>query len=786
MNLLPASPEKQKPVLAKPVASRLIESADDLQNWIEGTNPLRGLSLRQAQDIYDMARRGNTVRLQWIYQEIEKTDPTLMICAEKRGAALVELDWCIRQRPQNRTRAFDPGLAADQAALLEAEFGDAEQTALLPAIEHLSLAFFRGFAHALPLFGQGDRNLQGFEPLDTWNFCRDMNTGTWFWTPKAAETGLADLQPIAPGALVTVDRARAIDYPALAIYLRAALGEKRWGQVLERYGIPPVIITMPPDIDPASKDEYMRCAAKVAEGASGALPSGSTVSYATEARGANPFTPFLDHQQQLVVLLATGGILTSLNQATGIGGGATDAHEAAWRTIVRRDAGIIATALNRTVSARLLAAHFPNRPQFAYFDFRTEPQLSPAQVFEIAGAARTAGYIIDQAQLEEQSGYTLKPAPEPAAPGVTPALQPTAAAPDSGGALNGAQIASIVSVVKEAAAGAIPTDAVLPTLQTAFPTVAPDKLAQIVKSLEGFRPAVTDYNEPAPAVEQPHAANRRRSALRPPCKTTKPPCKIAANKETPNETSEDGSALKRVLEAFSADAAPVAAEVEKLLALPPEEQPAAAEALLKKLPGLIPADPELAAILAEEMATAFAEEFEGGAVANRAERCPECEQWLDTNGTCTNCRGTAEENGVNPDSTKMQAAEIGKGKTALAQSLTEKRDIHDAVVRSDIGAISFIYGQPGDPANAYKGGFGISHIEAKHGKEGILEKLPEVLIRGKVEPGARGGNKKDITLGEYKATLTRPLKEKGKAEQPDTWIITAFKVFPEKKKEAVK
>ena len=73
-------------------------------------------------------------------------------------------------------------------------------------------------------------------------------------------------EPIPPGELCSLTRTRHVDYPAMAICLRMALGESKWGQFLERYGIPPVIIIMPPDIDPNLDSVYREAAEKVADG----------------------------------------------------------------------------------------------------------------------------------------------------------------------------------------------------------------------------------------------------------------------------------------------------------------------------------------------------------------------------------------------------------------------------------------------------------------------------------------------------------------------------------------
>lgn len=405
------APAKRPVLLPSPRALSRTRADRAATAWLEGYNPLRGLTLRRAQMIFDAARRGNDVRLQWIYENIEQADPTLMVCAERRAAALADLDWTIRPKAAGRARGFDETLAREQCALLEHAYGDAEEVNLLPALEHLAKAFFRGHAHARPLWSPDGLTLRGFETFNAWNLCRDLETGRWHWNPAASETlDFAALEPVPPGELVTLVRTRHIDYPALAIYLRNGLGEREWGRFLERYGIPPVLITMPQDIDHAQVDAFCARAVEMADGGSGALPFGSVVTYAQEARGVNPFREFLDHQQQLVVLMATGGMLTSLTGATGIGQGATQAHEETWRAIVRRDAAAIATALNRTVTDALLDRAFPGRPHLAAFDFQTRPEPGPAELFDLAAKAVQAGYRVAQDELEERTGYALEPA----------------------------------------------------------------------------------------------------------------------------------------------------------------------------------------------------------------------------------------------------------------------------------------------------------------------------------------------------------------------------------------
>ena len=100
---------------------------------------------------------------------------------------------------------------------------------------------------------------------------------------------------------------------------------------------------------------------------------------------------------------------------SGLNGDVGGAHQATWHEIWRRDSVVVADALNRSPTRLLLDRNFPGRPHLAYFAFDTEPARGPGSIFEDAGKARTAGYTIRQAQLEEKTGYTLIPYEAPTA-----------------------------------------------------------------------------------------------------------------------------------------------------------------------------------------------------------------------------------------------------------------------------------------------------------------------------------------------------------------------------------
>jgi phage gp29-like protein len=376
--------------------------------WLERMNPLRGLSIQHAMQIYDSARAGSYALLHLVYSEIEKTDPVLLTCVERRAAALAGLGW-----KADTVTGADAVLAKEQSAAIGELVAGIEN--FEEALEHLDEGFFRGFAHAEPVFGM-DGTVRRLSLPDSWNFCRDGRTGAWWWNPEAlsAEPGTNGMTEIPPGRLVTVCRPRAIDYPAMSIYLRCALAERDWGRFVERYGLPPAILTAPANTTKEQETKLASAAGDIADGRSGVVPNGTAINFATEARGTDPFTAFITHQEKLVVLLATGGTLTSLAEA-GSGTLAGNAQMDVWRQIVSRDAAIIGAALDRTLVRPYLRARFPGRPVAASFALDADRRRSAEEEFEVAAKARTGGYRIRKDELEKRTGYSLEE--EESAPG---------------------------------------------------------------------------------------------------------------------------------------------------------------------------------------------------------------------------------------------------------------------------------------------------------------------------------------------------------------------------------
>lgn len=630
---------------------------------LERLNPLRGVDEWRLGQIFDDARDGIYADLAWLYNEIEGVEPALLACCDMRESAASECGWLVKTADAKRVKGFDQSLADEQRDTLLAAFGALDDD-LAELAGHLTSAFFRGAAHARALWN-ADGSLAGFQHLDLWNFALDKKTGLWYWNADASREE-SSFQAIPPGELVTLCATRHVDHAALPIFIRAALGAKRYGVWLDRFGIPPVGIIMPPTAEKGDQESYMDLARKFARGGSGILPNGSQIVYGTEARSVCPFTDFIRFQQQQIYTVGIGRVQSGETDAANLGGNAAGVVENGFQRLVRRDARRIARAINDAVTSKILARLFPGRPVLAQFAWDTETKRTSREVLEDAGFARNAGLQIDLDQLQELTGYTLSKAPE------TPVQGPF-------GGLN------------SAATGKTAPQTVENPLQNAP------------------RPADGQGDEKSPGASE------------------------------------------GILEAFAKDTSKAAEAVKTLLDDPTPEK---AEKLLADLPNLLPDDPALAAVIAEAMAAEFRP------AEDEAQNMREYKRERD--GKFAEVDHPRDfKPGKNPDSAETQAAEIGKGKAALAKCLAEKRDVPGAVSRGDIGVIGFRYGDE-------KGG--IAHFA---GRSDTLHNLSETIVRGEAGNPYQDGQKLNITHGPYTAVLTLT-NDPAMSDRPKQWILTAF------------
>ena len=366
--------------------------------WLEKTNPLIGLSIRTAQSIFDAARNGDTQRLHWIYQEIEAANPILFIGTERRQSAIANFQWDVAARPN-----ADEKLAEEQRqAVDEFLLGIPNLTKLL---EHLDTAWFRGFAYAQPIWNE-DGSLAEIVLHNSWEFLR--KDGILFHNPSCNGWS-RDCVSCEDAGLIGVECNRAIDYPALAIHIRHAVGERDWGRFLERYALPKPAVTMAANATNDQRNDYIIAAKAVENGQVSVWPNGTGITdFAGGSRGTDPFDKFIGHQEKLIILLATGGTLTSLAQSD-TGALAGGAQMEVWKEIVGRDAGVLSQAVMQSLVRPFLERRFWGRPISVDFSLNIPKKLSPKEAAEVAGLCRNAGYTVVQKELEKAVGFTLIP-----------------------------------------------------------------------------------------------------------------------------------------------------------------------------------------------------------------------------------------------------------------------------------------------------------------------------------------------------------------------------------------
>ena len=123
------------------------------------------------------------------------------------------------------------------------------------------------------------------------------------------------------------------------------------------------------------------------------------------------------------------------------------------------------------------------------------------------------------------------------------------------------------------------------------------------------------------------------------------------------------------------------------------------------------------------------------------------------------------------DMTKEAQANIAKGNETIGRVLRERASVPAAMTHPELGAITFDWGEPGDPTKDYEGGWGLSHVLARHG-ETVVREIPKVIASGKItrQYGPPNGQRVVISDGTHTAVLS--LHRFGKRE---TWLLTSWK-----------
>ena len=341
-------------------------------------NPLHYITSQQIEMIIDASRSGRISQIQLLYSLVEESDLTLAMCLTRRESALP--DWTIKRRDTRRYRSFDEKLAQEQEAFLYDQFVRCEDSGtLLHAIDTLHKAVFRGIGVIEPIFDEF--GLQKIISLDPWNFAIDFThkneLGQYplYWNPRGADVidFKNSLELIPEDQIVANFSNNPIDNFALQIFLAEQMGFESYAKLIARKGLPATYIVAPEDLPTENLQIWAENAVKCANGGSGAFPFGTNIiTQNVDANNGQAIQSFLEYMSKQIVLASTGGTLTSLAQATGMGSNVADVQQDVFKTIVRHDAYKIGDLINRGIAKKLLNWQFPNKPHLVYFDLSNE------------------------------------------------------------------------------------------------------------------------------------------------------------------------------------------------------------------------------------------------------------------------------------------------------------------------------------------------------------------------------------------------------------------------------
>lgn len=364
-----------------------------LKNFSSQMNPLRGMTKIQIDQMLEQARRGNDARLQVAFEAVEQNMPIFGICIQKRLAGVQSRKWDI-------IPVDDSEEALKQAKTVKKYFDFADMKnvdGLSEAIRHLATATFRGRAAVKPFI---DENGFRLKILNNWNVLCRNNRLYWNPDPSNVPDDFEDsLERIPNLELCWVKENLPIDIPGIQIYLRQLVGEEQWARAVEKYGVAQILLEVPDGTPDESMDQWTYRANRILEGGSGAMPSGTKVTQLDGARGQDPFTSYIEHQMEMISILATGGTLATIGGGTGLGSNLADVQESQFQNLVSYDCKRIANTLSEVAVAKI--CRYLGQKQLCRFTYIEETVTPPEKYIEMAKNLKDLGCNIDIQKLKD-------------------------------------------------------------------------------------------------------------------------------------------------------------------------------------------------------------------------------------------------------------------------------------------------------------------------------------------------------------------------------------------------
>lgn len=399
----------KKKAVKKVAASMLPPGNVNFRKWRDQFNPLRGLTIRKAVTLLEQAQRGMMADYQWTCRLMERRFPELSALISRRVSALMEMDWEIKTvTPEegDPEAAAKVKLADEQASRLREVYEGISN--LYEGLECLAMATFRGYGFCEKVVN-ADGDIVELRPVACWNLVKDGTAPRWKYNPTAHSSLFENLQSdeLPLERFVWREIERPLNEMALVLFLRANNANKNWDAFLEIYGVPGGVVILPPSVPQDKEAEYQTSAKEIALGGSGSLPAGSDYKANDGPRGVNPFSDYLKHTSEMLVLAGTGGKLSMLNDATGIGGSQGDVHADAFRQIAAADARDISEILQRQIDSPVLDTEFAGQERLAYFEINFREEVKATEVVETVSKLALAGFQADAEEIGEKVGLKL-------------------------------------------------------------------------------------------------------------------------------------------------------------------------------------------------------------------------------------------------------------------------------------------------------------------------------------------------------------------------------------------
>lgn len=444
------------------------------------TNPLHGLTLTTLRDWLDRALHGDFPKLMWLYGYMERRYGDLGAIIDRREGALKKLRSAVY--PLN-----DSPAAAVQAADLEALYAGIEN--LDEAIAHFHLAEFRGFSVAQVLTDALGWPVR-LDCIPHWHIRRDGLYGAWRF---CAHDGDVKGTPIGGSAFLIRVIERPINEVAALRWIPQNFTWADFNSFMEAAADPPTYVIKPPpgimsEVDASSFDDLADEALLVKRGV---FPNGTNIiAPGGDIRSAEVFKAYFDIASQPVILRGTGGLLTMLAKAGGLGSGAADAQDDAFDDIADNSKAEIEALFREAISRPWLEAKYPGQGILAEWRLGREKKKDLVALSTIVRNLTAAGYRPTRSWIVQEFGIDVEDRNPGAEAAAAAAAASAAAAAAARKEPDGNAPATVQNASRTTAAGAAPDTLaeglaeLLPALQDSFQPLA-EMLGRLIEALEG-------------------------------------------------------------------------------------------------------------------------------------------------------------------------------------------------------------------------------------------------------------------------------------------------------------